>query len=251
MKYVVYVHGASRHLPDYSLPWFESLKPHLGGNDVRRVEVLYSDIVNPMMYRVPESIFRRMVERERKKKGYGPWVIPKTPGILAEVGRQFVSWPRKRSEVIQRVVDALDGPLSQTDDVTVICHSFGTIVMPEVCWRWEEAGFDIPVLKNLIMWGGSPDLGPVLDLWAKGKPESWKVHRPALVQRICNLSCYGDFAGGPVDPDSDWKPEALDMDMARRIPLVGKRDIPGGHCDGFNPDNKFAQRVMANIILRE
>ena len=137
MKYVVYIHGASRHLPDYWHPWRDALLPHLGGADVRFHGVVYSDIVNPMMHWMPEWAFRRMVENERAEKGYGPWVIPRTPGILVEVGRQFVSWPRKREAVVQRVVADLDGPLSQTSDVTVICHSFGTIVGPEVCWHWE------------------------------------------------------------------------------------------------------------------
>lgn len=248
MKYVVYVHGASRHLPGYSLPWFESLKPFLGDAEVERVEVLYSDIVNPTMHWVPEWAFRRMIEAERRRKGYGDWVIPWAPGILAEVGRQFVSWPNKREEVIQRVVQSLDGPLSQTSDVTVICHSFGTIVMPEVCWHWEKAGLGIPVIKNLIMWGGRNDLGPLVNLWEKGK-ENWKVHRPMLVDRIYNLSCYGDFAGGPSDPTL-WVPRPGDVDLGTRIKLYGKRDIPGGHCDGFNPDNVDAQRIVAEAVLR-
>ena len=42
---VVYVHGISRHVTGYSVPWFNAMQPHLDSS-LERQEVLWSPIVN-------------------------------------------------------------------------------------------------------------------------------------------------------------------------------------------------------------
>jgi hypothetical protein len=234
-KHVVYLHGATKQLDGYSAPWAEALKPYLYPWNVPSVEfheINYSDLMSPW---TPDW----WVRMRRWVWDYPPWVTPFGIELADDIGR----WPSLRQRVIERVLETL--LLYSPEDTTVICHSFGTIVMPEVLWALEEVSTSL-LFNGLIMCGGSLGISPVVKAMTAGKPEGWSIHRPTNVRMIQNLGVEGDPFAGPL-PISLWKPNSIDEDIMG-IRLYGSRSIPEAHADYFNPKNVEVIRHMVRVF---
>lgn len=236
MKNIVYVHGATRHPQGYSKPWFASLKPYLDRNETYQVhEVNYGDIVSPW---VPEWLAAKRISLYRWLFGYGEWVVP----FGIELIDDAVLWERYRRRVIDRVLETLLPLLGR--DTTVICHSLGGLVMPEVLWHLEATDFPLE-LSRLIIWGTPLDRPVAEIIMMTDKPEGWVIHRPTNVDRIAVLGIRCDHFRGP------WRMLEVpgrDVENIDISPRVDSWRSICCHSDGFSPYNLEAQQIQAKFI---
>ncbi|MFO0801373.1 MAG: caspase family protein [Gemmataceae bacterium] len=265
-RMLVYVHGIDEHPGDFSGPWWEALRPHVGttfgdGNlNDTRFGVHWSDIVNPRALAgvrpvaADEEVVRTMIAREIEervaaeagpRRGAAP-APPDTRGAAPQLD-DFVRYMFQssiRARVLDRFTAVVRPLLADGDTLDIVSHSWGTVVAFEGLVQLESEGLPGRV-ANLFTAGAALSIGAV----------RWKLglggRRPAQVGRWVNVDAKGDSVGGalagnyPVDFDyTDVEPTGCTRGWFGY-------NLSCAHGSYFNPDNLTVNRdIFARHIAQ-
>ena len=262
MEAIVYVHGISRHVAGYSLPWWNALCPHLSGSPDRH-EVLWSPVVNPKRIRsavrarsLAEEEFVEQLEmliedRQQQLLATAPLAsraaVPAPVASLRGAGFSFDDFARymynqeEREEILGIFDDVVRPLLKEGITVHLVSHSWGTVVAWEGLRRLDGAALAGRV-ANLFVVGSALSLGPVkLNL----RQRVGDLARPAVVDHFYNLDARGDIVGGPLDHKFGVDQEFLGLDSRNCFIF----DISCAHGSYFQADNLAVNRdIFAKLI---
>lgn len=276
-RYLVYVHGISRHEVGYSNGWWNSLKPHVrevfgsGALNSSRKEVLWSDLVNARSHRnddvdpIEKQQFQLQIEavlneRQRQiileaaqKQGGDPSAIrTRTLSRARElVSDDFLIYmlnPAKRQEIIDRFTKVV-WPLLQTDSrVDIISHSWGTVVAYEGLRELENYRGLQGRVSNFFTVGSALSIWPV---WLNLRAENKNGRRPSMVDRWINLDAEGDIVGGTLRDKFEVAQESLNLKPGSCEKRLFGYDAACAHSSYFSANNVAVNRdIFARYILR-
>lgn len=265
---IVYVHGISTHLPDYSLPWYEALRPHLSRQIPRR-EVRWSQLVNSRTagevvlpgeaQRLREEIQEELDRRAERLETQARQVVAETGAVrqvqivrprdlsIDDFTRYMVSAPTR--EAILEEFRTIVLPLLQSGHTLhVVSHSWGTVVAYEGLRRLDGQSFPGHV-ANLFVVGSALSIGAVRSNLFSRVGEG---RMPTLVRRLINLDAGGDIVGGPIGEHFFVTQEFLGLPPVgcATIPFTSKAWNPScAHSSYFRKENLAVNReIFARFI---
>lgn len=261
-RIVVFVHGICRHTPGYSDPWFAALKPHLPAG-YEHAEVLWSDVVEGVLPEEPHSpVIRGVVEDRARRQAveaamspvtaqyrvFGTRPAPISPAIPEQFGIPgvgcfkdcgvYLTDRAKRMECRKRFVEVVWPLLNAGVEVSVVSHSWGTVV------AYEAMANDVGLALAVKAWftvGAALSIGYVKDLLDVG--------HFLPVSRWVNVNAHWDVVGGSL---SGMYP--VDAEYLGLLPVGCSAMIPDPKCchdSYFRIENAAVNRdVFAAEILR-
>jgi pimeloyl-ACP methyl ester carboxylesterase len=261
-EFVVYVHGISRHVAGYSLPWWNALSPNLS-RPIGRHEVLWSSVVNPRGVRsaprarsIEEEEFAQELEmiledRQQQLLSLAPEASRDVaPAPMASVrGADFsiddftrYMLNEDEREAILKIFDDKVRPLLRDGaTVHVVSHSWGTVVAWEGLRRLDTEPLAGRV-ATLFVVGSALSIGPVQSNLRTRIPNG---KSPLHVDQLFNLDARGDIVGGSIRHKFDVDQEFLGLE-APGCSLFN----PGcAHSSYFRADNLAVNRdIFARLI---
>jgi hypothetical protein len=242
MRYIVYVHGICKHDPNYSLPWWNSLKHYVSDTpDDHRKEVLWSDLVTAPTADLPptdhpvtrelKDDLRDRADRQQmsvstdENADLPPAVMQAIPDIDCIDGfTLYLMNPQIRSKVIGRFTDVVRPLLLMSNvSIEIISHSWGTVIAYQGLRTLEGDPQIKGTVHNLFSVGSALSIGAVkrrlLPIAIDGK-------RPKAVQRWVNINARFDVVGGPMMA----RPYAVDVEVLNTKPVGCSSLIPNPVC---------------------
>jgi hypothetical protein len=272
-RYVVYVHGICPHPKGYSDDWWRALKPFVKDVvlDENRLEVLWSDLVNPqrrlraaraaqnneVKKRVVEQLrdraARQRVDAAGDERGLvlngGRSLLDEIPGLNCV--DDFIIYlldDDVRAAIKQRFTDVVGPLLRKGAEVEVISHSWGTVVAYEAMRDLEASGesFTGSVLTFFSV-GSALSIGEVKSRLQDNAKDGAK---PAFVKWWANLNARFDVVGGHLKN----APFAVDEEFLGLRPVGCRQFIPDPVCSHgsyFDQDNLAVNRDIFGRLIRE
>lgn len=215
-RYIVLVHGISKHIQGYSNSWWKALEPHVGqvfgnGNlgDTRQ-EVIWSDLVNTReinsVDREKKEQLRQEIEniledRQRQEIAVNsggknitrniPSVLERGDGFALDDFLVYMVNKETRQRIIDRFTKVLEPLLAANNTIDIISHSWGTVVAYEGLRELEQqSAARRGKVSNFFTVGSALSLPPVRNSLRK---ENKKGDRPVLVNNWFNLDAKGDL----------------------------------------------------------
>ncbi len=264
-RVLVCVHGIDEHPGDFSLPWWNALRPHVGGafgnGDLgdTRVGVHWSDIVNPralaprgagpdvelarlMIERQLGERSARFAERGRAAEARGA-VGTRGGGPQIDDFLRYMFQSSVRDAVLARFTDAVRPRLAAGEVLDVISHSWGTVVAYEGLLQLEAEALPGRV-ATLFTVGAALSIGAVR--WQLGLGG----RRPAQAGRWANVNAAGDSIGGGIGANFPIDQEYLDLSPTGCTRGWFGYNLGCAHGSYFRPDNLAVNRdIFARHIL--
>ena len=219
---VVYVHGIGSHDVDFSEKWWDSvLKYNRDLDNRRRVEVLWSDLVNrSAVLDTEEAEARRLAERiESNLRGRleeklteamvqntedtarGTEVDLDVRGVLDGFGgvddfARYMMSSQVRSEILRRFIEKVEPLLRDGAVIDVIGHSWGTVVAYEGLRQLSDRSGSLSGrVANLFTVGSALSIGAVRENLFDRVDNGQK---PSVVAHWINLDAEWDVVGGAL-----------------------------------------------------
>jgi hypothetical protein len=276
-RYLVYVHGISRHLTGYSNGWWNALKPHVGQTfgdgalDATRREVLWSDLVNARLLgsndvdplekerlrlqieavlneRQQQTIMTTNQGREIDRSAVQTQTLSRVGGLSFDDFLTYMLNSSIRQQIIDRFTKVVE-PLLRTDSrIDIISHSWGTVVAYEGLRELEQNPAIRGRVSNFFTVGSALSILPVRTSLRAANQDG---RRPSIVDHWVNLDAKGDIVGGMIRDMFQVNQEFLELTPGScRRGWLGY-DISCAHSSYFQADNVAVNRdLFANFILR-
>ncbi|HLZ55886.1 MAG TPA: hypothetical protein VKR06_02970 [Ktedonosporobacter sp.] len=266
---ITWVHGIGQFTPDYSVPWRTAFNSYLNFPDSDYIEVLWATVFNMLVANkaklqltlqeaVTEDVVRKtlatvllaratalpdapsgewsgMIGEEAVDEALLPdWLPGWLPNLEDDIDEftQYLLNAGIRSAVKAKVKEKLIPLAGSGDDISIIAHSWGTVVAYDslLDLEVEEPDFQLTNLFTL----GSP-------LWlVKPFLVNSSGRKPRNTADWVNIHTLGDLIGGPLRP-------AFQVDHDFAVPNFGG---PDAHNSYFVDGNVAVQRdIVAATIL--
>ncbi|GAB4383670.1 MAG: hypothetical protein Kow00121_45940 [Elainellaceae cyanobacterium] len=276
-RYLVYVHGISRHTAGYSDDWWNSLRPYVGQTfrdgtlNTNRREVLWSDLVNarslssdavdPMEKerlrlqieavlneRQQQTIMATNQGREIDRSAVQTRSLSQARGLSFDDFLTYMLNSSVRQQIIDRFTKVVE-PLLRTDSrIDIISHSWGTVVAYEGLRELEKNLSVQGRVSNFFTVGSALSILPVR---TSLRAENQDGRRPAMVDRWINLDAKGDIVGGMIRDRFAVNHEFLELTPGSCQRGWFGYDISCAHSSYFSADNTAVNRdLFARFILR-
>lgn len=275
--HLVYVHGISTHVSGYSDGWWNALKSyttHFGDcklGDTRH-EVLWSNLVNSraavetsaaeaqeaaiLKARIEDVLADRQRQQAAPSGRSAAARAEATRGLDSASARGFsfddfiiyMTNATKRQQIIDRFTEVVRPLLAAGAEISIICHSWGTVVTYEGLRELETLGLPGRV-ANLFTVGAALSMPPVRGSLRATNRDG---RRPALVERWVNLDAQGDIVGGTLADMFDVDVEKLELEPTgcqRNLGGLGWYNLGCAHGSYFRSDNVTVNRqIFAQFI---
>jgi metacaspase-1 len=206
-RYLVLVHGISKHIQGYSNSWWKALEPHVGqvfgnGNlgDTRK-EVIWSDLVNTKEInavdeekkeQLRQEIEDILEDRQRQEIAVNsggknitrniPSVMERGDGLALDDFLVYMLNEKMRQRIIDRFTKIVEPLLAADNAIDIISHSWGTVVAYEGLRELEQqSAARRGKVSNFFTVGSALSLPPVRNSLRKEN----KTHIP-LFERAKN-----------------------------------------------------------------
>ena len=234
-RYLVLVHGISKHIQGYSNSWWKALGPHVGqvfgnGNlgDTRK-EVIWSDLVNtkdvnPVEEEQREQLRQEIADiledRQRQEIAVNsegknitrniPDIIDRGDSFAIDDFLVYMLNEQMRQRIIDCFTKELEPLLAEDNAIDIISHSWGTVVAYEGLREIEQRSSPIRgKVSNFFTVGSALSLPPVRNSL---RQENKKGDRPVLVNNWFNLDAKGDLVGGMLQGKFEITEEFLELE---------------------------------------
>jgi metacaspase-1 len=278
-RYLVLVHGISKHIAGYSNPWWKALRPHVGQtfgggnlNDTRK-EVIWSDLVNARELnrdvnsveeakktQLRQEIADILEDRQRQEIAASsggenptrniPSVIERGGDFAIDDFLIYMSDSKMRQRIIDRFTQVVEPLLATGSAIDIISHSWGTVVAYEGLRELEQRSTSRRgKVGNFFTVGSALSLPPVRNSLRK---ENKKGDRPSFVNNWFNLDAKGDLVGGMLQGKFAITQEFLELE-----PTECDRGILGyglgcAHGSYFKENNLAVNRdIFARLINKK
>ncbi|MGL5874096.1 MAG: caspase family protein, partial [Xenococcaceae cyanobacterium] len=274
-RYLVLVHGISKHLQGYSNSWWKALEPHVGqvfgnGNlNDRRQEVIWSDLVNTREInsvdeekkeQLRQEIENILEDRQRQEIAVNsggknlmrniPSVMERGDGFALDDFLVYMLNETMRQRIIDRFTKVVEPLLATDNAIDIICHSWGTVVAYEGLRELEQqSAARRGKVSNFFTVGSALSLPPVRNSL---RQENKKGDRPVLVDNWFNLDAKGDLVGGMLQGKFEITEEFLELE-----PTECDRGLLGyglgcAHSSYFKENNLAVNRdIFARFINKK
>jgi hypothetical protein len=270
---VVYVHGISRHVPNYSAAWYAAMSPYLAHRIPRR-EVLWSWHVNRRLAERGEAALEELTQLQReieaelnertehleqqaqtrtpdaRSRSAVRMERPRGSRLAVDDFTRYMLFRSTREAILGEFFQVVTPLLQQGKNVHIISHSWGTVVSYEGMRRLDSQSFPGRV-RNLFVVGSALSIGAVQSNLFE------RVHDgrlPRHVDRVINLDAGGDVVGGRIGDEFDVDREFLGLEPTgcTTIPFTGIAINPAcAHSSYFRRANRSVNRsIFANTISR-
>ncbi|GAA4463999.1 caspase family protein [Novipirellula rosea] len=277
---IVYVHGICWHDEDFSLPWFDAMRPHLDPDIARtltgnRHEVLWSKYVSSgrdvIAHRSEEEQeIAEMLEDVLQDRAAQSMELQMShhkslddPSALQtqDIDRALLGVPgvdciddfvkylfssRTRRKVLAAFTDVVQPLLERGDTIDVVSHSWGTVVALEGLHQLDNQSYPGSV-SNFFTVGSALSIRPTQRQLKFGAESGDK---PGIVDHWSNLDARGDIVGGTLR----GFPFEIDEEFLN-LPAIGCGAGSAGfspacaHSSYFNRANRDINRdIFAKLI---
>ncbi len=249
-RYLVLVHGISKHTQGYSDFWWKALQPHVGqvfGNGNlgdRRKEVIWSDLVNAKEInavdeekkeQLRQEIENILEDRQRQEiavRSRGKNITRNIPSAVRSRGKNitrnipsvmergdgfaiddflvYMSDHKMRQRIIDRFTKIVEPLLAADNAIDIISHSWGTVVAYEGLRELEQQSAARRGKVNNFFTVGSALSLPPVR--NSLRKENKKGDRPVLVNNWFNLDAKGDLVGGMLQGKFAITQEFLELE---------------------------------------
>lgn len=264
---IVYVHGIGQHTAGFSDEWYQALRPHLS-DDLPTSEVVWSDIVNPMVRSIMSATMDDHSGMRQMKTAINDIMFDRMTQIApqqtaasnqpmsARQARSLVSNPIDdflfymfnsfiRNQVLGRFERVMEKHLAEGKAVQLIAHSWGSVVAYEGLRRLEPSQLPGRV-ANFFSVGSALSISPVVSNLFGRVDTGRKSH---LNDRWINLDAQWDVVGGRIGASFEVDREHLNLTPVGCDSFFGVVNPTCAHASYFHEDNDEVNKSIFSDSL--